>query len=218
MAQVEIKINRRLDILWFDKIYKSSVQDISDNYIAIAAPILGGVYLPLHKGDTFTVLYYVDEKELYEFQAVVAGIKFEEKVKLVVIEYPKNLRLVQRREYVRVDISHSIKYVKSVIEDDLKKAPQILDDNKGKTGTILDISGGGLKLKTIEKMELGNFITADINLLGRSLRVNGKIVRVVIDEFNNYVCGVAYIDMNERTRDKIIQLTFEIMRKQMKTL
>lgn len=218
MAEIKIEINKRLDILWYDKVYKSSVQDLSDNYVAIAAPIMGGVYLPLHKGDVFKVIYYIDEKELYEFQGSVVGRKIEGKVQLIVIEFPREFKLVQRREYVRVDVSHPVKYVKSIIASDLKLADNILDEGKGKNGNLVDISGGGFKIKTTEKMEHGNFIIIDLEMLNRKIRVTGKIIRVIKDDSDYYISGVNFIDINERTRDKIIQLIFEIMRKQRKTV
>lgn len=218
MADIKIEINKRLDILWVDKVYKSSVQDMSENYIAIAAPIMGGVYLPLHRGDTFKVLYFVDEKELYEFQGIVVGRKLEEKVQLIIIEYPKTLKQVQRREFVRIDISHPVKYVKSVIESELKLAEETLGNDKGVSGMLVDLSGGGFRIKTNQKIELGNLLTVDIDLLGRKIIINGKVVRVIKDDNDNYICGVSFIGIRERDRDKIIQLIFEIMRKQMKTV
>lgn len=221
MAEINLEINKRLDILWYDKIYKSSVQDMSDNYIAIAAPILGGVYLPLHKGDTFEVIYYIDEKQVYEFTGNVVGRKFEEKVQLIILEFPKEWKLVQRREFVRIEVSNPIRYVKFVTSDDLKLAEKTLDEETGTTGILMDLSGGGLRIKTTEKMVYGDLIAIDIDLMDRKIRVNGKLVRVFKDTKDNkeyYVCGVAFIELHERTRDKIIQLIFEIMRKQMKTL
>jgi c-di-GMP-binding flagellar brake protein YcgR len=219
MADIVIQINKRLDIVMNGKYYKSSVQDLSANYIAIAAPMMmGGVFLPLHKGDTFKVIYYVDDKELYEFDGIVVGVKFEERIRLVIIEYPKTYKQVQRREYVRVEVIHPIKYVRSVINEDLKQADKVLDEDKGKNALLMDISGGGLRLKTSEKMESGNLVTVDIDLLDRHIRVRGKLMRIVKDEFDNYLCGVCFIEINERLRDRIIQLIFEIMRKQLKTV
>lgn len=219
MADIVIDINKRLDIIMNDKVYKSIVQDLSSNYIAIAAPMMmGGVYLPLHKGDEFKAVYYADDKILYEFQSSVVGLKFEERLRLVIIEYPKSFKLIQRRDFVRVEVSHPIKYVKSILYSDLKLAEKILDEGNGRNAVMVDISGGGLRIKTSEDMESGNLITLDIDLMDRRIRVNGKLMRIIADDNDNYFCGVMFIDMNERLRDKIIQLTFEIMRKQMKTL
>lgn len=217
MADIKLEVNKRLDVIWNDKIYKSSVQDLSDKFLAIAAPITGGVYLPLHKGDTFTTYYYIDEKELYEFEGVVVARKLEEKVQLIILEYPKKLKLVQRREYVRVDVNYAVKYVLSLILSDLKKADSVFAEGNAKNATLLDISGGGIKIKTAEKLELGSLITVDMELLGNKLRINGKLARVIPDEMGNFVCGVSFFDINERLRDRVIQLTFEIMRKQLKS-
>jgi c-di-GMP-binding flagellar brake protein YcgR len=217
MADIKLEVNKRLDVIWNDKIYRSSVQDLSDDYLAIATPITAGLYLPLHKGDTFLAHYYIDDKELYEFVGNVVTRRIEEKVQLIILEYPKNLKLVQRREYVRVDINHPVKYVKSTVISDLKNVDEVFEMSKANSGLLLDISGGGVRIRTLEKMERGNFITVDMELLGRSIRVNGKIVRVIQDETGNFVSGVSFLDISERLRDKVIQLIFEIMRKHLKS-
>jgi c-di-GMP-binding flagellar brake protein YcgR len=217
MTLKKMEINKRLDVVWHDKIYKSIVQDVSDDNIAIATPLIGGVFLPLHKGDTFTVIYYKDEKEIYEFLGLVIGRKIEGNVQLVILEYPKVIKLIQRRQFVRVEISHPIKYVKSLLEIDLKNAESILKSNNGKSGMLVDLSGGGLRFKTIEKMELHNFVTIEIDLSNTKIVLQGKVVRVFVDDSSNYVCGVSFIQVNERLRDKVIQLIFEIMRKQIQT-
>lgn len=217
MADVKLEVNKRFDVIWNDKIYRSSVQDLSDEHLAIATPITGGVYLPLHKGDTFTAHYYIDEKQLYEFQGIVVGRKFEEKVQLIILEYPKNLKLVQRREFVRVEVNHPIDYVLSLVVSDLKHVDHVFDEGKSKKATLLDISGGGIRIKTMDKLERGNFITVELDLLSRSLRINGKVVRAITDENGNFISGITFLDINERMRDKVIQLIFEIMRKQLKS-
>jgi c-di-GMP-binding flagellar brake protein YcgR len=217
MTLSKMEINKRLDVVWQDKIYKSIVQDVSEDSLAIATPLKGGIFLPLHKGDTFSVVYYKDEKEIYEFLGFVTGRKLEGNVQLVILEYPKVIKLIQRREYVRVEISHPIKYVKFLLQNELKHAEGILNSNNGKSGTLVDLSGGGLRFKTTEKMELNNFVAIEIDLLETKIRLHGKIVRVIVDELSNYVCGVSFIEVNERLRDKLIHLIFEIMRKQIQT-
>jgi c-di-GMP-binding flagellar brake protein YcgR len=217
MTLSKMEINKRLDVVWHDKIYKSIVQDVSEDSIAIATPLAAGLFLPLHKGDTFPVVYYKDEKEIYEFLGFVTGRKLEGNVQLVILEYPKVIKLIQRREFVRVEISHPIKYVKALLESELKHAESILNSNNGKSGTLVDLSGGGLRFKTTEKMELNHFVAIEIDLLDQKIRVHGKVVRVFVDDISNYVCGVSFIEVNERLRDKVIQLIFEIMRKQIQT-
>lgn len=219
MADVKLEVNKRIDVVWNDKLYKSSLQDLGDQFIAIATPITGGVYLPLHKGDSFIAYYYIDDKLLYEFDGVVTGRRQEEKIQLIVLEYPKRLTLVQRREFVRVDIHQPVRYVISKLDKELKTVDAHFDGAGGitKEGVLLDISGGGVRIRTAEKLERGEYITVDMNISGRSLRLNGKIIRCVPDENKGYATGVAFYEMSERTQDKIVQLIFEIMRKQLKS-
>ena len=50
------------------------------------------------------------------------------------------------------------------------------------------------------------------------LRIKGKIVRVYMTENKDYICGVKFIDLEEKIREKIIRLVFTIMRKQRELL
>ena len=92
------------------------------------------------------------------------------------------------------------------------------NDNKEETwkkGIILDLSGGGMKIKTEEKLSLRDRVTVNI-FIGENEKVQvvGEAVRVEKINTNEYICGLKFKEISERTRDKIIQKVFEQMRKQ----
>lgn len=215
---IKIEVNRRISVRWGDNDYKSNIQDVSSDTIAIGIPMKEGLFLPLHKGDQFKVFYYHTEKEVYEFQGIVTGRKAENNVQFILIEYPKAIKEVQRRAYVRVRVGQPIRYVRISGGTPAKMAEDILNSGKGDSATLVDISGGGLSLKLSGKAAPGDMIIADIDLLKDKVRVGGKIVRTNKDENGNEMYGVSFIQIDERSRDKIIQLIFEIMRKQRKTV
>ena len=47
----DFNVNGRIEILMDDGIYKSNIQDIDKDYIAISIPVKDGEYLPLRRGN-----------------------------------------------------------------------------------------------------------------------------------------------------------------------
>lgn len=217
MAEIKIEVNNRVDIVWQEKNYRSSIQDVSDNYIAIASPIRERVYLPLQVGDEIEVVCY-GNNDTYGFKGHVIGRKFDEKVQLIILAYPNHIKKVQRRDFVRVNLTHQIKYIKISEICAISEANNLLDSDKGKNGVLLDLSGGGLRVKVPEKLEYGDIIFADIVMEEESIRVKGEIVRIESNKDKNEIYGVSFVEIDGKKREKIIQLIFKIMRKQMQTV
>ena len=48
---VEFLVNQRIEIEMEDGIYKSNIQDITDEYIGISIPVNEGKYVPLRKDE-----------------------------------------------------------------------------------------------------------------------------------------------------------------------
>jgi c-di-GMP-binding flagellar brake protein YcgR len=99
-----------------------------------------------------------------------------------------------------------------------KEGEGLLRDNIGQAGILMDISGGGIKFKTQENVIIDDILVFDLQLSGIPFVIMGQVVRSDKDEAGNHICGLSYIEINERIRDKIIQHIFEIMRKQSKTV
>ena len=216
---IEIAVNRKVEIIWSGKIYKSIIQDVNEDkeYLAILPPIKDGIILPLHNGEEFEIIYY-NEKIIYQFKCKVKERKYEKKVELLIITYPDNFLQVQRRDFVRVSIMHEVRFVKILSISEFKEAENILSQGNGKLGVLMDISGGGIRLKTNENTNLGDIIVVDLKLTNSNSVIMGQVVRDEKDDADIKSYGISFLEMNEKTREKIIQLIFEIMRKQSKTV
>lgn len=84
-----------------------------------------------------------------------------------------------------------------------------------KKGIILDLSGGGMKIKIEEKLSLRDRVTVNIFIAeNEKVQIVGEVVRVEKSNTGEYICGLKFKEISERTRDKIIQKVFEQMRKQ----
>lgn len=198
-------VNGKLDLYWNDEVFKTEVQDITDEYIVIGIPMHNGSYLALAKGDLIELVYY-DDVSLYGFTSEVIGRSREGSVHQIFIRHPENWRKIQRRNFVRVGVTQYINY------------EVLIDDNysEKKKGMMIDLSGGGLRLKTAEQLSQGDIVRVfiqneEVNIVG-----DGKIVRTEKDTDGRFLYGVSFEEIDGLSRERVIQYVFNIMRKQRK--
>lgn len=198
-------VNGKLDLYWNDEVFKTEVQDITDEYIVIGIPMHNGSYLALAKGDLIELVYY-DDVSLYGFTSEVIGRSREGSVHQIFIRHPENWRKIQRRNFVRVGVTQYINY------------EVLIDDNysEKKKGMMIDLSGGGLRLKTAEQLSQGDIVRVfiqneEVNIVG-----DGKIVRTEKDADGRFLYGVSFEEIDGLSRERVIQYVFNIMRKQRK--
>ena len=208
-SNIEFEVNSRIEIEMEDEYYKSNIQDVGNDCIGISIPVNNGTYLPLHKGDKIKCIYF-DNNQMYTFNTVVVSRKID-RIFIVVIKKPTEVREYQRRNFVRVPFTKEILY--SVITDD----NQINFLN----ATSLNISGGGMKLAIDDKF--GHKITYGCELIiiipvdDKNITLKGKIVRISNNKENKkLICGISFVDVDKNTREKIIEVVFEIMREQIR--
>ena len=129
----------------------------------------------------------------------------EVKLNLYKLSKPYNISKIQRRNYVRVDM---VEYAFYKLQNDN-------GEEVWKKGIILDLSGGGMKIKIEEKLSLRDRVTVNIFIAEtEKVQIVGEVVRVEKSNTGEYICGLKFKEISERTRDKIIQKVFEQMRKQ----
>ncbi|GAA0724093.1 flagellar brake domain-containing protein [Clostridium malenominatum] len=200
---IKFTVNGKIEILMEDGIYKSNIQDIYDDHIGISIPVKEGMYLPLKKGEKVEGIFY-SYKGTFKFHTVVVGRKID-RIMMILIATPKNFIKIQRRNYVRV-LTVS-KAICSVIDSS--------EDAQFFEGFTLDVSAGGMKLSTTKELYSGDIIAISLTLKDEELHLKGKIIRVEKEDKRN-ICGVAFIDVDNRTSEKIVRLLFQIMREQRK--
>lgn len=208
-SNIEFEVNSRMEIEMEDEYYKSNIQDVGNDYIGISIPVNNGTYLPLHKGDKIKCIYF-DNNQMYTFNTVVVSRKID-RIFIIVIKKPTDVREYQRRNFVRVPFTKEILY--SVISED--------NQINFLKATALNISGGGIKLaidvKSDYKIRYGCLLIVIIPVDDKNITVKGKIVRISNNKENKkLICGVSFIDADKNTREKIIELVFGIMREQIR--
>lgn len=216
-VKIQFLINNKIEIESNDEAYKSNIQDVTDEYIAISIPVRDGKYLPLAKGEKVTGLYYYD-KDIYKFHTVVIGRKID-RILLIILKRPENVTMIQRRNFARVPFMINVYCALIRTEKDINT----INDNQIEffDAYTLDVSGGGLRLAVDRKLESrirkGNILMLTIPIEDQNLTVEGEIIRVENDRKNSkIICGLVFRDLDRKTREAIVKLVFEIMREQMR--
>lgn len=215
-CKVEFVINNRIEIDDGGEIYKSNIQDVSEDYIGISVPICNHKYMSLRKGDKVEGIYY-EGKNIYKFFTVVIGRKIE-KILIIMLRKPEKMELFQRRNFVRVPLIVDILCALIPVEKSLNNLNDQVEVFKA---CSLDMSGGGMKMivdaSLKDKLKLGDKIMITLPLENNRLDVKGKLVRIHENRENKkLICGVSFINLDRLSREKIIRGLFQIMRGHMK--
>ena len=203
VKRFKLEVNNNIEIYEDDKVYKSRIQSVNDDEIYIDIPLHNNEYLILNKSDDIHLIKYGNEGSVYELSCKVIDRKIEGNIRLYRLSEPYDIKKIQRRNYVRVE---TIRGIKCFRKDEEFNA------------LILDLSGGGMKIKSNKKLEIDEEIVSFVKTDDGKFMVKGKIIRVEETSFNQYSLGIEFVDIEERTREKIIKLVFSIMRKQMELI
>jgi len=208
MESTAFKVNSRIEIIYENNLYKSSIQDVVKEYIAISIPINNSMYVSLNVGEEIEVIYY-QGRELYRFKTKVIGRKID-KIPVILLLHPVHIETFQRRSFVRVPV---VKYVHcSNVGRNSLDIDEVLKDKDTKLfkATLLDISGSGARISFKEPVKVNDILILIIPIEKDEIVVQGQVVR--FEDDSTKACGLTFIDVSSKTRDKIIRLTFEIMR------
>lgn len=210
-----MKINNKIEIYTKDlELAKSIIQDIDDDGIYIATPILNSISYPLSTGDTVKCNYNDGKGNIYNFQAKVKGRKFD-KIALIILERESELQKVQRRDNVRMPFFSVMRY--SPIDKYNESILRDIENCEYREGQTLDLSGGGLRIKIKESLKLGQFVILNTKINNEDILALGKIVRDETQNKNEYVYGVKFQYIDAKIKENIIQFIFKTTRNLMKT-
>lgn len=206
MKNFKLEVNTRLDILKDDSKFKSVIQDVEKDFFCISIPINNGEYMTFRNNEYIEMVYYKDESYLYKLTCNVIGTTKDNNIPMYKISNPKEIVKVQRRNFVRVNITKKTSYVKG--EYSGIRGEQFLP------ALLLDLSGGGMRVKIKEELKYGDLITVKVNCGESDLYLKAKIVRKEKSIDGRYIYGSEFWEVDNNLREKVIQEIFSIMRKQ----
>ena len=215
-SNINFTVNSRIEIDVDSEIYKSNIQDVSEDYISISIPVNNHKYMPLSKGEKVDVIYY-EEKNVYKFNTVVVGRKIE-RILMIMLKKPEKVQICQRRNFVRVPLILDVLCAIFPLEKDLYHLNDQVEVFKA---CSVDMSGGGMKIvvdvKMKDKLKYGDIIIVTIPMENDSLTLKGKIVRITSNkDETKLTCGLSFIDIDKKSRERIIRVLFQIMRQHIK--
>lgn len=196
---MKLNINDNVVLNYEDLTYKSTIQDIQEDYYVINLPLGEGEYLTLEDGAEIE-LGIVKEGGYYILQSEIINRIMEDGKPFYRITIPTMKKKIERRDFVRI----------SLLDYTFYKT----EHTAWTKAMILDLSGGGMKLVIKEKVKLGDKLQIGLVLGNESFQLEGKVVRVVVNEMKENVCGIEFIHLTERIRDRIIAKIFIELRKQ----
>ena len=205
LDSLNLKINSRIEVSWNDDYYKSTIENVEKEFIAISIPIKDGQYIPVRVGERVEIIYYY-LKDIYKFFTLVID-RSVDKIPVIILAYPKEVFKIQRRKFARVQNIKDVEYLR--LESSAAQKPS--------KAVMVDLSGGGMRIKFKEDAKLGDKVKVWIPIGSDQIEVKGQVVRIEkIDNSKRNICGLSFVDLEERMREKLIRFIFQIMRDQMK--
>lgn len=181
--------------------YHTRVDEVGEHIISVTAPYHQGEVIALRVGTVLEVAYY-DEVSAYSFDTKIKQ-RIAVPIPIFVLDFPEQIRKVQRRNFVRIPAIYPVTF-RMVTKEGLSDL---------KDGNMLDISGGGMRFKTVEKLENNSLLYAQLKLPSGELNTPVRVRRVQkIEDKNAYSISAEFYEISERDRDRVIRCVFELQR------
>jgi c-di-GMP-binding flagellar brake protein YcgR len=200
-----IRVTQKIDIVEEDfntlkkEIYFSRVEDIRADSILITPPFRKGSYLPPRTGRIITARV-VFEKVPYLFESSLLRY-ISEQIPLWELSLPQNIKKIQMREDVRLDLGLPIKLT-------LQNDPE-----GGKTlkALLKDLSAGGMQVILTQPLPVGTKLNLWVQLSDDFIfEPKGTIVRLTppLPPLDKYSAGIQFDEVDAATRQRIVRYIF----------
>ena len=201
MKNFNLNINEVIVVDYEDTVYNCSIQGITENELLINIPVNDGKFLILDNGEKLDMKYCSETGHYYEFEVQIIGREKNDNIPMYKLSLPRNVKKIQRRNYVRVTVLKIVKY-------------KLENEESWFEAITLDISGGGMKIKAGRKFKLNEKLIVKIETSSRVVEAEVQIKRCEKVNTNEYIYGLEFTDIHENRRDNIIEDVFLVMRKQ----
>ncbi len=210
-----LKVGTSLKIRKDDRDYSSRIEEIDSEHLYLSAPIEQGRLIYFMQGENISG-YIVNRGAVYNFKQPVEG-HISKPVPLLKVKKPEKLKKIQRRQFFRLEKKMPTKF--RLLDDDCETE---LSETKG--AYALDISGGGMKLATVEVIPISSYLELNFDLdieegsssYTENIICLGKIVRsekIDSDRVTIYHYGIKFESLPQYIQDIIIRFIFNEQRK-----
>ena len=211
-----IKVNNKIDVQLEGRgvFYKSMIQEVTDDYLAVSVPSHRGREITLIPGDVLKCRVYSEDAQ-YNFSTTVLGKKLES-LRLILLATPTRVERTQNRDFVRVKLQIPVRYEKAdsgANPDDIVQPVY--------SGFTVDISGGGMQLLVSHPYAVDTLLAIlfeieDEKKANMVIRTLGKVCRKERSpkSENRYILGIRFEEITEQKRDQVIAFLFRKMLEQ----
>jgi c-di-GMP-binding flagellar brake protein YcgR len=161
--------------------YPSMLEDLKDDMLALAPPLLNGVLLPIYRDMDFTFTIE-DSTALYIFDMSAWRLEMKDGVPLMWATILDEPRRIQRRQFVRISCFQNVTIFH--IEEEQRKPMRVT----WKHAKALDISLGGIGLKLDDGaaeglvFEPGDRLMVCFELLGEKCFLTGRVSKIMHED------------------------------------
>ncbi|MDD3731727.1 MAG: flagellar brake domain-containing protein [candidate division Zixibacteria bacterium] len=177
--------------------YVSRVEDFINNGIVITQPVFVEGHTLLREGTEVNVRITRDDAT-YQFVSIIKQISSHNK-RFLILTPPKNIQRVQRRMFVRVDLSDNVAYANLA---PVNANPDLADKLNWQKSNSLDISGGGILLHIKDDVKIKDLLMMEINFFkecGLPRIILGSCKRIC--KRNNISCaGLEFVRSDQLDR------------------
>ncbi len=192
MLKLNQKIKLVIDNGSSEITYQSRVEDLLGKKIIVAAPVEAGKIVPIRPQTKLMIsiaLVSPGSEGQYQIDAIVTQRFYQGNLALLSLELVGDWQKIQLRDFVRVNVLLEGTYA-------------------GHKVLVKDISGGGMMFFSEQEIISDEQIYIDLQLEHMVIRLNGKIVRVEPKD-DGFEYGFAFVDLDETTRQEIIQYVYK---------
>lgn len=193
------KIEVQVKTLSGIEVYRTRVEDVSDDQLLIAAPIKQ-TNVVLIRPRTPVTLVYKDDSLVGQgrFRATAVVVKrVKGTVPQLLLRLTSAWQRTQERNFVRIQVLLDATY--AIYENDQLQAASPC--------TVRDLSGGGCLILAEEQLEEKTKVRVMMNLDKDFVEVDGLIVRAMSMD-HSFAYGISFLDIKEKERQTIIQYVF----------
>jgi len=185
-------------------IFMARIQDITPKGLYIDRPAIRKRPFPVKAGDLVEIRFHRSDAE-YKFSTKILDETLLDGHPALLIEPPRELTRIQRREHFRIDILLNVYFREHLLEDQ----ETLLEF---KRGWVMNLSAGGLRFVTPAQDALDIWLgtTLEVNLeLSDGTEAKGVIVSVIqvgadpSDRTRTLVVG-RFVEISEKSREAII--------------
>lgn len=158
-------------------VFTVRVQDIRPEGVIIDRPVIDQRLLPAEKGKAIEIVFQRQDAT-YRFYSSIIREMMLDRLPVLLIEAPREIERIQRREFFRLDLDLPLRYCKLSRYGGEAVGPI-------KTGKVINLSAGGVKFHTEllseAELQLGDVLMFSFNLTN-SYSVAGLEGRILIKQ------------------------------------